>query len=241
MRMGAIVAWWGKSAWSAAICRLLRLAPIRAASFPEGAQVARCPQATNAFSTCFGSFRMARNRARAGPVGSRRPCSQLRRVPTSTASTLANLGCDRPVAARISLMLRASTWNSRDGARSRRPVPRFPEVRQRVSCPWSAPLIDDGFQRLLLSGSQVIGDVLRVGEQQGDLRVAHEVVVDDAGAAALAATFQRKANLPEAAGALDGVAGFGVVSEEALELGVLFIRHQLGELACEHRRLDEDH
>lgn len=54
--------------------------------------------------TCSGSFLIARSSARAGPVGSRRPCSQLRSVPTSTSRILAKFGCDRPVTARTFLI-----------------------------------------------------------------------------------------------------------------------------------------
>jgi hypothetical protein len=52
---------------------------------------------------------MAVKSAFAGPVGSRRPCSQLRSVPTSTFNNAANFGWLSPIVARSALMAFAST------------------------------------------------------------------------------------------------------------------------------------
>jgi hypothetical protein len=59
---------------------------------PHRRASARVAHAASAFSTDFGSVLIARSRAFAGPVGSRRPCSQLRKVPTSTCRSFANCG-----------------------------------------------------------------------------------------------------------------------------------------------------
>src|SRR5450759_2183485 len=56
-----------------------------------------CVHAANAFNTAWGLFLIALKRACAGPVGSRRPCSQLRSVPTSTCRSFANFGWLNPV------------------------------------------------------------------------------------------------------------------------------------------------
>jgi hypothetical protein len=79
-------------------------------------------QAAKAFSTDFGSRLIARSRALAGPVGWRRPCSQLRSVPTSTSRSRANFDWLSPVMARSSFTFSASTKNSREGARSPRRI-----------------------------------------------------------------------------------------------------------------------
>ena len=64
----------------------------------------------------MGSRLIAVRCALAGPVGSRRPCSQLRSVPTSTCRSLANFGWESPSFERSALIDRASIWNSREGA-----------------------------------------------------------------------------------------------------------------------------
>ena len=51
--------------------------------------------------TATGSLQMARSKARAGPVGSRRPCSQFRSVDTSIDRSSANFDWLRPVVARM--------------------------------------------------------------------------------------------------------------------------------------------
>jgi hypothetical protein len=56
------------------------------------------------------------------PVGWRRPCSQLRSVPTSTSRSRANFDWLSPVIARISFTFSASTKNSREGVRSPRRI-----------------------------------------------------------------------------------------------------------------------
>lgn len=63
----------------------------------------------------MGSRRIAVKRALAGPVGSRRPCSPLRNVPTSTCSRAANFGWLKPSLERSALMARGSTCSSREG------------------------------------------------------------------------------------------------------------------------------
>src|SRR5688500_7470421 len=72
--------------------------------------------------TCSGSLRIARSRALAGPVGSRRPCSQLRRVLTCTPSRVAKSGWLSLVRLRSSLIVAESTLNVREGARSPRAI-----------------------------------------------------------------------------------------------------------------------
>ena len=58
-------------------------------------------QPLSALITAIGSLWIARNSARAAPVGTRRPCSQLRNVATSIERSSENLAWLRPVAARI--------------------------------------------------------------------------------------------------------------------------------------------
>jgi len=57
--------------------------------------------ALNAARTAAGCFEATSNKARAGPCGSRRACSQLRSVPRLTPMKPANSGWDRPSSLRM--------------------------------------------------------------------------------------------------------------------------------------------
>ena len=67
--------------------------------------------------TFFGSFRIARSSALAGPVGSRRPCSQFLIVLTSTPSSAAKSGWLSRVWVRSDFTSVEATLNTRDARR----------------------------------------------------------------------------------------------------------------------------
>src|SRR5215469_807572 len=219
--------------------------------------------AASARSTCVGSRRIAVRSALAGPVGSRRPCSQLRSVPTSTCRSFANFGCESPSCERSSLIASGSTWNSRDGARSPRAIsficsmlstssansflfttldPLDPRPRLRLKTNLRpSPITIQLAESFLLRCRQIVFHALAVDEQHATLSGCGHVIVDHAHSAALAATSVAPARLTQAAGTLDDIAHFRMGRQALLESPVLFIRQQLSDLPGKDGCFDEHH
>ena len=108
--------------------------PTKSPAVGSEGRVAGSPHALSARITARGFAAATRSRARAGPSGERRPCSQFRRVATLTPIRRANSVCDLP---RFSLIARTSSrlkWNTRDGRRApRRIAPAWRMLVTRVS------------------------------------------------------------------------------------------------------------
>src|SRR6187402_3055959 len=188
---------------------------------------------------------MARSKARAGPVGARLPCSQLRSVPTSTSRRRANFDCESPVVSLSSLIAAGSTQNTREACRSPR---RISSISWTLSIRSSKnllivslPGLDDLSERLAMFRRKVLSLVLREDQQHRNVGAWDEVVVDHSRPGALATTCHRNTNLSESARTFHHIADFRVLHEVALESGVAVVFKQLRDPPGERRRLNEDH
>lgn len=184
------------------------------------------------------------NRARAGPVGWRRSCSQFCKVRTLTRSKRANSLWDNPTPSRMAFT--SSGWRS-----NRREGSSLPPAIARASfklCTKSSNSVvsisqplDQLAQDRGFPVAQIVLPRLGINHQKIDLVPLLRPVVDHPHAAALAASPQREAQLANPPAAPDQIAALRVLQQLVLQRPVLLVQQQRRDQAGEGGGLDEFH
>lgn len=185
-------------------------------------------QQFNASSTARGRRAATRRRSRAGPVGWRRPCSQLRSVPELMPKAAANSVWLRRKRARIEATESGEMRSTRTTAclsplsaaeSSRTPCRRFLK---------SESFKGGRLELLNLLGSEIFKFVFGVGKDEVDVPIRREVVVNDSGAPAFPVAPCRAANFAQAPSTGNNVARVRLLHEGDFQLQNIPLRQQSG-------------
>jgi len=183
-----------------------------------------------------GCLTATRNKVRAAPVGSRRPCSQSCKVRGETPSNSANSRCDNPTCSRA-----AATGESSTSVR-RTASPRCICPTEASRSAWnlfiSSSIIDAPFQSRQKLYRQVIELRLRVSDEQPNSAIPDDEV-DDSRSAPLPSPTRRPTHLPAATTPRNEGARLRVRGNPGDELLTLVIRPDRGSVLHEHVRLGD--